>query len=1705
MTSLNQNKSITSSVIVHVVEARHLVAKDSNNLSDPFVRVTVAGKRQDTDIRRNQISATWDQVFMFQDITMTLEEFEKEIILLEVYDANTFVRNELIGQFVFGLSKVRNMPGPYRHQAFDKWVILTNPEDPAEEQGYLRVTVTVLGPGDVPPSHERAEDFVLARSQRAPKEEKILSAPNVKRRGYSFAVKVFRAEFLPITDTWNKTCDPFVVVRFNGVVSRTPHARQTVSPNWNYLLVLPIFTPCFADTIEIQLWDFVRGQPDRHLATSKVSFTSLLGESLPPHWFHFYGRVDERNSASNWFCDVVRRTHADVDETAYMGSALISLNTNLVEEPQRIERPTAPIKGPKTTRYVLWVDVLQTSELPLSIMNGQAMVEVEFGPESNKRSSDWCTASSADHLIEFTASGTNLSSSSSPDKDGKGACQFAEIQANLPLIDNISDEPHSNQFYDIVINVYVSGLFGGVTRVGYLRLKPTEVLGFNNTPEWHPIVGLLDRNGESVTPGHLLLSLSFGTLQEKLQMETAKGVARFPIAVTDSKDTGRYTLRAHIYQARSLVPSHDDGLVSSQVQVTLAGKNAVLKVSPHLYSTGKEGSVFDIGKDSNQEDQHDIPRECTRIAINTLNPVWYESLEIPQLEMSLRTAQDIKVKVLGPNEEILGQVSIPSSMCTKERWPANKRPRWFRLNKNNLSTFRTRGVTGKKKRNHLKKAGLEGEEHNDLMGYILIKLELLQLDVDTDPVAPVWAHRWPTVRPCEFNLATIGLRGLEEYGLFFGSIDNPQVEIHIQSTPNMGGPLAFLAQNRSVTALNINQAESTTTDTELYEHVSFVCGKKNTGKFIVRGNEVSVSSVDQLTSDYYQLNKTSFGRKLFQNSDFKGDKNGVFTWYSEVQVHEVKKSTNQSSDDEDMEDEELGLANSVMPLANSIEETHRAKFTFFHEEKILINMPTDPFYAPSLTIIVKDDRAMSTPIIATATVSTRDFASTFLYTEEMIQIAKAREMPFDIPMFANSDETRRKLQENAEDESDDELDETLFDKITGFQEEEDQVSENEVPESDNEEDPTDEKSPFDQDFMFDSPHEGYKDMPLAVTKDVDFINVVFDDAFLMDQATLTEVVVEDEEEEDDEELDGFDSRPKPKVNIAWPMEEIALETVRTYNLEDSPDMHPKPFRSFQLFRGTISDNNHQLAGTFKAGIVIRPKEGDFFEELRIVNQDYDGSTNAMDDSNIQYTQPVKTWDFVLLKKNDSAHPKITLEDPQMEENTEMCWVSKLSKYRPMNMIEFEFQGYIPTGFVRECGYPSDILYRSPDVEFAIEEAHRRQKDFNMLTDCRVQPIASTMENPQTVKVRVYIVAASQLAAKSMMDSLSDPYIIVKLNMPTVLKETYTGVSYHNDRANFKPSTLDPFFGTWFELDARFPDITELDIEVWNANYLNDDLIGSTRVDLEDRWFNPKWHNIRYERKKIKEFRSIHTPGSQVSQGLLECWVEMYTPEESVNAPVVDIRVPKTEEWELRLVVWETRRVPIVEDMNYANLWVSGELFYEGLDGKKHFNDESYETDTHTGLKDGRGIYNYRMKFSMEAPCKFPRLLLKVFSRHFVSSKVVGESSIDISWLMREASISNADFIDRPRSWVGLTHSSTGLELRGELDIQMSLVRKKYADEHPVGNAQDPPNENPYLPEPPRESFFAAVFRSVGWGKSLCCIITTVLVLILVLILVLKVL
>ncbi|MCO5110335.1 MAG: hypothetical protein M9929_05760 [Burkholderiaceae bacterium] len=134
-------------VQVHVIEARQLKAENMDGTSDPVVYVKLGDQSQHTAIMKGTTSAVFDHHMFFNFPKLTRAEVEALTIDVSVFDANILLSSELIGKFVFDAVDVYYQPHHCYHR---RWVGLVDPTNGKDRglQGYLRLSVSVLGPGD---------------------------------------------------------------------------------------------------------------------------------------------------------------------------------------------------------------------------------------------------------------------------------------------------------------------------------------------------------------------------------------------------------------------------------------------------------------------------------------------------------------------------------------------------------------------------------------------------------------------------------------------------------------------------------------------------------------------------------------------------------------------------------------------------------------------------------------------------------------------------------------------------------------------------------------------------------------------------------------------------------------------------------------------------------------------------------------------------------------------------------------------------------------------------------------------------------------------------------------------------------------------------------------------------------------------------------------------------------------------------------------------------------------------------------------------------------------------------------------------------------------------------------------------------------------------------------------------------------------------
>ena len=1485
-------------IYVHVLEIRDLQAqKSSSGLADPYVLVSCAGRAQRTEIVRQQVSVYWDRLFVFSDVGLTHDEFERENIHIQVFNANVVFRNELLGQYSYGIKKVWSQPDPFQHQISTRWVVLIDPESPEVEQGYLLATVTVLGPGDQPPA---------VNSRNYAEEPEVLRAPTQigqSRRGYNLLFRIFRGE--NILKVQRDGCDGFISVKFNGVSMKTGPDFGTISPDWNQLLTFPVYTPCLTDNIDIQLWDYEAHGPDQLLATASLQFSYILSNNITPTWLNLYKvPADELP----WFGS--NPQVSKVQQTEYAGRILMGVSAVITEQPERSEKAIKPIQPPQSCEYVLHVDVYHSSVLTgvggfFSWEN--VKVEMVYGPHKF-RSETGRRKTSKDGLsllgYEFKVAADQADDHESSEY---GKCRFKTVRTQLPRVSEKDSDMMWNQLYDLILNVYD----GDSNRIGFCRFDSRSLIRKTDTqmlskPEWHPLRGL-EEDGAFRTRGFLLFHCALRQLKRG-EEPPVRPVMELP-------DMVKHHARAHVYMAKDLIAANANGLSSPFVRVSLGGTHLSL-LAPHRIDRSKpELRHIKLCEEGNVNAASSLKpllsQQQTSTVQNTLNPVWmqtlYAEVYLPKItggdsSTSLSLAPDIVLTVYNEGqmgEEYLGRCTYPPILCEAGKWqgPNNseREPKWFQLCQDDLTYTKENLVLKGDREIRPSRCSTEGK--------ILVMYEIMdedKMDISEDEIDG--GHEWPELQSVRIQLISLGLRNLVRAGGYPAT--NPSFELIVPNFPDRRKERTIRLEN--------NESDRQTESDEEDDHGLAVSSSDD--------DEQGISDSDTSGLDSDDQEDRLIKARLERHSDhLLGTK---MVWRSS-----------------DLRDSGR-LPSNASP---------------FHYEDIVLDVkgPRDPYYCGSMTVIVKDSGIFGDEIIATRDIPLMPYAVEQMYNSTSKARAKAN-TEVQVKQFWHMEKLF-----GGEDDEEDELGNTT------------NVGKENIG-----------------DGVY-----SLESIQPEIKLDAEDINMVFEQ-----EVTSYKIDGDDFDESSDED-DGKEDA------VFWP--------------------------------GDFDDTSENL------GRQIFPVA---LEAARLLNPVYD------------------TWELYYVGNNSAASSRRT--------GTEKHVMGKLKGILKMwNLSEAHY--------LDEAGTPRAhaVLPETPGWFNCLEsKLHGKKRDPENLWISDLKMNASKVER---LKVRIYIIKASHLAPLATGNS-SNPYISVEMHDRTIADCIFgidgEGHYKFSDENNYKPNTLNPDFNWWHELDAILPSVCTLEVCLFDRGYVTDTMIGRTYVDLEDRWFDRDWRRLRDIQQVPKEHRVLLNDYSLVSQGKMEMWVEMYEPKKAIDVPLVSIESPQVTEWELRLVVWETRKVPKVSDKRSTNMYVSGELLYFDMDGVPAPK-QVFETDVHEGVRDGSGKFNWRMKYRIPIPCKTPRLRIQVHDYEmFGIDTFICDCVINLNHILKEAMHSGEE-VSKPKSYFRLSSSNFAGDSRGEIDLQINILPEKVFTKSPVGMARDKPNDDPFLPEPSRKirSFFNSNF------------------------------
>ncbi|OMJ78297.1 hypothetical protein SteCoe_21930 [Stentor coeruleus] len=324
-------------------------------------------------------------------------------------------------------------------------------------------------------------------------------------------------------------------------------------------------------------------------------------------------------------------------------------------------------------------------------------------------------------------------------------------------------------------------------------------------------------------------------------------------------------------------------------------------------------------------------------------------------------------------------------------------------------------------------------------------------------------------------------------------------------------------------------------------------------------------------------------------------------------------------------------------------------------------------------------------------------------------------------------------------------------------------------------------------------------------------------------------------------------------------------------------------------------------------------------------------------------------------------------------------------------------------------------------------------------------------------IRIYIIDALNLEQKDKF-SESDPYVRIKLAR-----------KMRTDRDNHQEDVSNPKIYKAFEMSATLPGKSMLRIQMWDYNALtSDSKIGTTKIDLETRYFNKKWQNLA---QKPIETRPLFIRSSRRPQGFVRLWIEIFPGK--LTDPLQDISIKPPGEFEARVIIWKAENVPNMDIEGLSDLFVAVKI--NSLLEK--------ETDTHYRAGSGRGCWNWRMKFQLTLPQPANIITLQLWDRDiFSGNDFISEISIPFDDLATEAWETDSqvqmfgesdDLKDRLLGkkreifWVQCKKRNDDGEVVdcGKILISFEILPKKRAENFMVGEGRDEPNVNPYLPAP----------------------------------------
>mmetsp|Transcript_44643 Transcript_44643/g.78493 ORF Transcript_44643/g.78493 Transcript_44643/m.78493 type:complete len:1495 (+) Transcript_44643:94-4578(+) len=360
--------------------------------------------------------------------------------------------------------------------------------------------------------------------------------------------------------------------------------------------------------------------------------------------------------------------------------------------------------------------------------------------------------------------------------------------------------------------------------------------------------------------------------------------------------------------------------------------------------------------------------------------------------------------------------------------------------------------------------------------------------------------------------------------------------------------------------------------------------------------------------------------------------------------------------------------------------------------------------------------------------------------------------------------------------------------------------------------------------------------------------------------------------------------------------------------------------------------------------------------------------------------------------------------------------------------------------------------------------------------------------PARINVRIYLLKANCIYAKG--TGFPDPFVQFQLGRIAPVSQRH--------RILPKPTST-PALDRFEERTIQLPEDGRLEISLSDAQDLavSDALIGSTVLDLEDRWHSEKWQRINARQQFPVETRSLFRPGEEAdNHGNLAMFIEMIDSTQAADRDPLDLRAAANALIVLRVVIRDTEDFNCDEEEG-KSYQIKGMLQCQEYQGGY----AQQESDIHYNAKGGKAKYNFRFLYvDIQAPVETCMLQINLEESHMLSANnIIGSATIDMK---KYIDMVAGDMDKRELEKVPIPMKPVGEDDEvGFVEVEMTILSATEANEpgKEAGYGRSDPNANPPLICPPGRDWgdfleaFGFSFPWPSWWKKALALIIPVFI------------